>query len=186
MGSQTPTVLLRKAAALALGLLAVSGAITAAQARTSSGAAKTVVVSRLSFLNAEELEFGSLLAGTTAGTVTVSPAGVRTKTGGVTLIGGLVQPARFAGRGSLNQTVLISLTTTTSTLRRVGGTETMTLDQLTIGSTPTAVLTTRPQSFRISSPTGIFNFPIGGRLNVNANQVPGDYAGTFNVTLNYQ
>jgi spore coat protein U-like protein len=185
MGSQTPDILLRKAAAAALGLLAVATA-PVAQAQSSSGIAKTVVVSRLSFINAEELEFGSLLAGPTAGTVIVSPAGVRTKTGGVTLVGGLVQPARFAGRGSLNQTVLISLTAAPSTLRRVGGTETMTLDQLTIGSTPTAVLTTTPQAFRISSPTGIFNFPIGGRLRVNANQVPGDYVGTFSVTLNYQ
>ncbi|MEK6636463.1 MAG: DUF4402 domain-containing protein [Pseudomonadota bacterium] len=186
MGSHPANILLRKAAATALGLLTIAGGVAPVQAKTTPGLAKTVVVSRLSFLNTEGLEFGSLLAGTTAGTVIVSPTGVRTKTGGVTLVGGLVQPARFAGRGSLNQTVLVSLTANNSTLRRVGGTETMTLDQLTIGSTPTAVLTTRPQSFRIGSPTGIFNFPIGGRLNVNANQVPGDYEGTFNVTLNYQ
>lgn len=185
MGSQTPKIMPHKAVIAALGLFAVATA-PAAYAATRGANAKTVVVSRLSFINAEELEFGTLLAGTTAGTVIVSPAGVRTKTGGVTLVGGLVQPARFAGRGSINQTVLISLPTATSTLRRVGGTETMTLDQLTIGSTPTAVLTTRPQAFRITSPTGIFNFPIGGRLSVNANQVPGDYVGTFAVTLNYQ
>jgi spore coat protein U-like protein len=185
MGSQIPKILLRTAAVTALGLLSLATA-TVAQAKTTAGIAKTVVVSRLSFLNAEELEFGSLLAGPTAGTVIVSPTGARTKTGGVTLVGGLVQPARFAGRGTLNQTVLISLVSAPSTLRRVGGTETMTLDQLTIGSTPTAVLTTTPQSFRITSATGIFNFPIGGRLSVNANQVPGDYTGTFSVTLNYQ
>jgi spore coat protein U-like protein len=185
MGSHpTKTIPLRAVAAV-LGLLAVATAQTA-YAQSRSANAKTVVVSRLAFLNAEELEFGSLLAGTTAGTVTVSPTGVRTKTGGVTLVGGLVQPARFAGRGTLNQTVLISLTASPSTLQRIGGTETMRLDQLTIGSTPTAVLTTTPRAFRISSPTGIFNFPIGGRLSVNANQVPGDYVGTFAVTLNYQ
>ncbi len=160
--------------------------VNSAKAASASGLAKTVVVSRLSFLNAEELEFGNILAGTTAGTVIVGPDGVRTKTGGVTLVGGLVQPARFAGRGTVNQTVLISLTASPSTLTRTGGTETMILDQLVIGSTPTAVLTTTPQAFRISSTTGIFNFPIGGRLNVGANQVPGDYVGTFNVTLEYQ
>jgi spore coat protein U-like protein len=185
MGSHPTKLIPLRAVVAALGLFAVATA-PAAHAQSSAARAKTVVVSRLSFLNAEELEFGSLLAGTTAGTVTVSPGGVRTKTGGVTLVGGLVQPARFAGRGSLNQTVLISLTASPSTLRRVGGTETMVLDQLVIGSTPTAVLTTTPQAFRITSPTGIFNFPIGGRLSVNANQVPGDYAGTFAVTLNYQ
>lgn len=171
-------------ASLALATALVAGA--AAHAATTPARAKTVIVSRLAFLNAEELEFGNLLAGTTAGTVIVSPTGVRTANGGVTLVGGLVQPARFAGRGTVNQIVLISLTASPSTLRRVGGTETMVLDQLTIGSTPTAVLTTRPQAFRISSPTGIFNFPVGGRLSVNANQAPGDYTGTFTVTLNYQ
>ena len=169
---------------------AATGALFVANpalAAAKTGLAKTVVVSRLSFLNVEELEFGSLLAGAAAGTVIISPAGVRSKTGGVTLVnGGLVQPARFAGRGTVNQTVLISIATATSTLRRVGGTETMALDRLTIGSTPTAVLTTTPQSFRITSPTGIFNFPVGGRLSVAANQAPGDYTGTFSVTLNYQ
>jgi hypothetical protein len=186
MGSHPTKHIPLRAVAAALGLLSATGALTAAHAGTAPAIAKSVIVSRLSFLNAEELEFGSLLAGTTAGTVTVSPTGVRTATGGVTLVGGLVQPARFAGQGSVNQTVLISLTTSPSTLQRVGGTETMMLDQLVIGSTPTAVLTTTPQAFRITSPTGIFNFPIGGRLSVNANQVPGDYVGTFAVTLNYQ
>lgn len=186
MGSHPTKLMPHRAVVAALGLLAVAGAGTPAQAGNAPAIAKSVIVSRLSFLNAEELEFGTLLAGTTAGTVTVSPGGVRTATGGVTLVGGLVQPARFAGQGTVNQTVLVSLTASPSTLQRVGGTETMTLDQLTIGSTPTALLTTAPQAFRISSPTGIFNFPIGGRLSVNANQAPGDYVGTFTVTLNYQ
>lgn len=195
MGSQTPTVLLHKAAALALGLLAAAASSTS-YAQSDEGIAKVAVVSRLSFINVEELEFGALLSGATAGTVTVSPGGVRTKTGGVTLVGGLVQPARFAGQGRFNQIVLISLLTAPTTLTRVGGTETMQLDTLTIGSTPTAVLTISPTSFRIGRdtgvapgggrPTGIFNFPIGGTLRVNANQVPGDYVGTFAVTLNYQ
>ncbi len=165
-------------------LTLMGGAV--AHAQTTPGRAKVVVVSRLSFLNVEDLEFGSILPSATAGTVTVSPAGARTSSGGVTLVGGLVQPARFAGRGTLNQTVLVSLNSSPSTLTRIGGTETMRLDTIVIGSTPTAVLTVRPQSFRITSPTGIFNFPIGGTLRVNANQVPGDYAGTFALTLNYQ
>lgn len=168
-----------------LALVSACAAVSA-QAQVTSGRAKSVVVSRLSFINVESLEFGTFIAGTTGGTVTVSPAGVRTSTGGIVLVGGLVQPARFAGRGRTNQTVVISLDTATSTLRRVAGTETMQLDQITIGSTPTAVLTTNPRAFRITDPAGIFNFPIGGRLTVAANQAPGDYEGTFSITLNYQ
>ncbi len=157
-----------------------------AMAAREAAIAKVVIVSRLSFIAVENLEFGSILPSAASGTVTVSPANVRSKTGGVTLVGGTVQPSRFAGNGTVNQIVLISLGSATTTITRVGGTETMIVDTLTIGSTPTAVLTATPRSFRISSPTGIFNFPIGARLNVTANQVPGDYSGTFTVTLNYQ
>lgn len=185
MGSHPTKSLPLRAVAVMLALASCFVA-THAQAQATIGRAKSVVVSRLSFLNVESLEFGSFIVGTTAGTVTVSPAGVRTSTGGIILVGGLVQPARFAGRGRTNQTVVISLNANTTTLRRAGGTETILLDQITIGSTPTAVLTTNPRAFRITDPAGIFNFPIGGRLSVAANQTPGDYEGTFSITLNYQ
>jgi spore coat protein U-like protein len=160
---------------------------TASYAASGQADGKVVVVSALSFLSVEELEFGSILPSAAAGTVTVAPDGSRSRTGGVTLVGGSpVQPARFAGRGSFNQTVLISLAAPSFTLTRQGGTETMILDTIVIGSTPTAVLTTSPRGFRIANATGIFNFPVGGRLRVNANQVPGDYQGNLTLTLNYQ
>ena len=170
-------------AAIAAAAFACASPAGAAQRNALS---KVVVVSALSFLNVEELEFGSMLAGATAGTVVVDPVGGRTRTGGVTLVGGLVQPARFAGRGTFNQIVAVSISAATYTLTRAGGGGTMTLETLVIGSTPSAVLGPTPQTFRIASPTGIFNFPIGGTLRVAANQAPGDYAGTIVVTLNYQ
>ena len=40
--------------------------------------------------------------------------------------------------------------------------------------------------YQINSNTGIFTFRLGGRLNVGANQAPGVYNGTFNVTVQYQ
>ena len=72
------------------------------------------------------------------------------------------------------------------TLNRVGGGATMAVDTWVIGSTPTAVLTTNPRVFTISSSNGIFNFPIGATLRVAANQASGTYTGTFNLILNYQ
>lgn len=172
---------------LSIGGAALAWLPTASNAASGPAEGKAVVVSALSFLAVEELEFGNILPSATAGTVTVAPDGARTRTGGVTLVGGgTVQPARFAGRGSLNQTVLISIAAPSFTLTRAGGTETMILDTITIGSTPTAVLTTTPRGFRITNGAGIFNFPVGGRLRVNANQVSGDYQGNLTVTLNYQ
>lgn len=170
--------------AFALALMCAGA--SAAYAAGSAAPAKAVVVSQLSFIAVEELEFGNILPSAAAGTVIVAPDGVRTRTGGVTLVGGLVQPARFAGRGTFNQVVQISLAAPFFTLTRSGGTETMRLDTIVIGSTPTAVLTPTPGTFRITSPTGIFNFPIGGTLRVNTNQAPGDYSGNLTITLNYQ
>ncbi|HZG32609.1 MAG TPA: DUF4402 domain-containing protein [Sphingopyxis sp.] len=46
-------------------------------------------------------------------------------------------------------------------------------------------MSTTPTRFRITSPLGNYNFPVGATLEVGANQAPGDYAGSFTITLNY-
>lgn len=173
------------AAALGLSLAAPASAQSAKI--TVQAVAQAIVVTELSFFKVDDLNFGKIIAGTTAGTVTVAPAGGRTVTGGAKLaIDVAAHPARFAGKGSKNQTVTIAVISGITTLTRVGGTEKMTVDTFVIGSTPTATLTTVPLAFRISSSTGIFTFPVGATLRVNANQVPGNYAGSFTITLVYQ
>ncbi len=95
--------------------------------------------------------------------------------------------AAFAGRGTFNQIVTISMLATPITLTRVGGTQTMQVGTFVIGSAPTTViLTTTPQRFRITSATGIFNFNVGATLTVGPNQRDGNYAGNFTIILNYQ
>ena len=149
--------------------------------------AKANVVAQLSFFKVDDLDFGKIIAGTTAGTVVVSPTGARTATGGAKLAsGGSVKPASFAGKGTLGQTITIVVNSNTSTLTRVGGTQTMTMDTFVIGSTPTAILTTTPLAFRIGGTAGIFKFPVGATLRVNANQAPGTYVGNFTLTMVYQ
>jgi Domain of unknown function (DUF4402) len=165
----------------------IFGASTSAVAAPQSTEAQAVIVTPLSFFKVDDLIFGRILPSATAGTVTVDPTGVRTKTGGVTLFnGGGEQPSRFAGRGAPGQIVAISLTSTPNVLTRVGGTQTMALSTFVIGSTPTVVLTGTNQFFQINNTSGIFNFPVGATLAVGANQMAGNYAGTFVVTLNYQ
>lgn len=151
-----------------------------------TGRAEAVIVTRLSLIKTDDLNFGKIIAGTTAGTVTVTPAGNRTATGGTRLAGTGAQPAAFAGYGFQNQTVSISVNSNTPVVRRVGGSETMRFDTFIIGSTPTAQLTTAPLAFRIASTTGMFAFPVGATLRVGARQVSGTYTGGFSVTLNYQ
>lgn len=177
---------------LAALLAVLAGGALAAPAQagervTLSTDAEAVIVRQLSFFKVDDLAFGRIIPGTTAGTVVLAPSGARTATGGARLAtGGLVQPAAFAGKGDFNQIVAISMTATSATLTRQGGSDTMSIDTFIIGSTPTAQLTTAPLAFRIANLSGIFQFPLGATLRVKANQPAGTYAGAFAVTLDYQ
>jgi hypothetical protein len=107
-----------------------------AAAQTDQGTAEAVIVTRLSLIKDDDLEFGTMLAGPTAGSVVVPPTGARTKTGGVILVGTGFNAARFAGYGRQNQNVRISINANVLTLNRVGGGATMQVDTWVIGSTP--------------------------------------------------
>jgi len=169
--------------AAALSILAAQPA--AAQVAQEQAEAQVVLVRRLAFFKVDDLLFGGIIPGTTAGVVRVTPAGVRTETGGTTLSGNDHQPARFAGQGVFNQ--LVRIRVGANTIQLTGPGAPMTVSQFEIGSTPTnQPLTTTFTSFRLGNAAGIFNFAVGARVNVNANQVPGIYRGTFTVQLEYQ
>jgi hypothetical protein len=176
-------------AALLFGLLALLSAPASAQASNSTDSedteARAVIVTRNSFFVVQDLHFGDFLAGNTATSlVRLQPNGTRTRTSGnAVLLGNNHQVARFAGQGRRNQIVLISIDATPIFLTGPGAP--MRVDQFEIGSTPTAILTTTPASFTITSPTGVFNFPVGARLRINANQAPGIYNGQFTINLDY-
>jgi hypothetical protein len=146
--------------------------------------AQIAIVRPLEFIRVENLDFGQVIRASTAGTVTITPNGTRTKTGNVILIGTGFQPAKFAGMGSNNQRVDISIGP--ASVFATGPGAPMRVRTFVMGSTPTAVLTTTPQRFRINSTTGIFTFPVGATLEVGANQTPGTYTGNWTITLNYQ
>ena len=149
----------------------------------NSAQAEAIVLRPLSFFKVSDLDFGAIIPSNAAGTVTVAPDGSRSRTGGVTLAGGGGEPARFAGLGSFNRQVNISLGSNSIWITGPG--TRMRVRNFEIGSTPTAILSTTPTRFRITSPLGNYNFPVGGTLEVGANQAPGDYSGTFTITLNY-
>ena len=183
----------RRALAAALTLACSTGVFTPAAAQsvpasgnvTANGGAKVIIVRPLTFIKVADMNFGQVAVGNTAGTVVLSPFNVRTRTGGVAAAIGTSTAASFAGFGAVNQMVTIRISATSITLTRQGGTQTMTVNNFIIGSSPTAALTTSPVQYRISSATGMFAFPVGATLRVNANQMPGKYNGTFAITLNY-
>lgn len=172
----------RGLAAIALAFAPFAAPSAHAQNNTQ-GEAEAIVLRPLSFFKVNDLDFGDIIASTSAGTVRLYPDGSRTRTGGVTLAGSDGEPARFAGLGSYNREVNISLGANQIWITGPGAQ--MRVRNFEIGSTPTAILSTSPTRFRIANALGNYNFPVGATLDVNANQAPGDYAGTFTITLNY-
>lgn len=168
----------------AIAFIFAAAAATPALAQTNTQAeAEAIVLRPLSFFKVNDLDFGSIIASGTAGTVRLAPDGTRTRTGGATLAGNDGEPARFAGLGTPNRQVNISLGSNTIWITGPG--TRMRVRDFEIGSTPTAILSTTPTRFSIATAIGNYNFPVGATLEVGANQAPGDYSGTFTITLNY-
>jgi len=177
-----------RAAALAAFALCAPVAAHAAPGDTaaSAGEAEVVVVRPLQLSKARDLDFGRIAARPTAGTVTVNPAsGACTKTGAILHLGGCAS-AEFAGMGTRNQLIYVQVQNVTQ-LTGPGAPMNMTNLQIDGGGD---LAFSFFQIFgwsvyRINPANGIFDFRVGGTLNVNANQAPGDYQGSFNVRIEY-
>lgn len=110
------------------------------------------------------------------GTIALTPAGVRSKTGGVVLLaGGTIASASFtlteSGNGKSLRWTTITLPGPTTL---ASGGATMTLNNFTSNPANTFIGTTE----RILT--------VGATLTVGPNQAPGNYAGAFSVTVNYE
>ena len=161
---------------MALAALVVTGVADNADAasRAANGRARTLRPIVLN--NTRGLDFGTLLRGTTAGTVTINATSdARTRTGGVTLVGGGTPgAARFTATGTPAVNAFITIGAA-PILTRVSGTETMAVSNMTLNGARTR---------RIPA-SGTLDVRVGGRLNVAANQRDGLYSGSFNLTVDY-
>lgn len=165
--------------------LAAMTAAMPAFAQTTEQVDSTVdIVRPLTLVNTADLDFGRVIAGPTAGTITMAANNVVTSGGGAISAGG-TDPARFYGYGTYNRYVGIRTFSNTITINRSGGGANMTISNLAMAATPVTPLTTSWRYFRIGAPDGFFSFSVGGQLNVGANQAPGIYNGTFTVELVY-
>jgi Domain of unknown function (DUF4402) len=111
-----------------------------------------------------------------AGTATIDPnTDVMTTTGGVVHVAQTPYSALFEAVAPTKSVVHIRVPKKSIVITRVGGTETMTVDNFLIsGSDKRNVVAKEP-----------FAFSVGGRLTVGNNQVEGLYVGTFDVDLQY-
>jgi hypothetical protein len=137
---------------------------------------ETIVLRPLTLVKVDDLDFGALIATPVAGTATINPLdGSVSTTGGVTPVSSATSAASFAGARSLRGPVQIRIPTAPITVTRSGGTQTMTVNNWTLDGHKTFVV----------GPNEAFEFNVGATLYVGANQMPGTYVGSFNVTVNY-
>src|SRR5438128_2927505 len=94
---------------LALMALAISGA-GSAMAATTTATSTGVVVTPIAINKTADLSFGNFAGGASIGTVVVTPAGVRSFTGGAIAAGGTSTAAKFDVTGQAGLTYAISMT----------------------------------------------------------------------------
>lgn len=147
-------------------------------AQTENTDAFANIVNPITISETRSLHFGTLSVSTSAGTCILAPAGTRTKTGGVTLTSftPTATSAAYSVTGAANVAYNITLPTSSVTVTRSGGSQTMTITAFTSSKTGNA---------GTLSGAGSDSFTVGATLNVGASQVAGLYQGNFNITVAY-
>jgi hypothetical protein len=159
----------------ACALLTVGVVSNTAHAATQVGTIKVVTLKPLSIVKISDLEFGTMIAGTAAGTVVIDPTtDARTTTGGTTAAGGTPKAAQFLTYGTQNSILQVTRGPL-PVLSRAGGGATMNVTQLTLNGPVT----------RVVNPAGVLDLRVGGTLAVAANQLAGTYSGNFDITVTY-
>jgi hypothetical protein len=161
---------------IAIALAALSGGGLPASAATITATAKAKVVKPLTLTSIQDFDLGTLLLGPgtwSGATVTLTRNGVLNCPANVTCTGA-TQVARYNVSGSNQQAVTITAPNVTM-VNQSDSTKTLVL---TVDSPGTVAL---PNS---GNPGVIF--PLGGSITVGSTTPGGVYAGTFNVTVDYQ
>lgn len=165
----------------------LTGALSApARAETQAVDAQIAIVERGTFFKVEDLHFGVVIPSALSGVITVAPSGVRTATGGVTLVGNLHHAAEFAGRKPAgNAPVQISVGS--ATIQLTGPGAPMLVSLFRGNTNPGRVLSPIPRNFQVQGQSnGSFELQVGATLAVNGNQAPGTYTGNWTITLDFQ
>jgi len=155
-----------------------------AQVTLTGNTAGAELVTALTITNSTPLHFGVIAIPATAGSVTLSTAGLRTATGCTIVASGTQKTvAKFDLTGTAGATYSFTLPASI-TVTKVSSTETMTINTFVVkvdgasevayGSIGTCTLT-----------SGASSVLVGGKLNIGASQALGVYAGTYTVIVDY-
>ncbi|HAH24566.1 MAG TPA: hypothetical protein DCL77_12585 [Prolixibacteraceae bacterium] len=158
-----------------------------AMAQASSAANTATVNATLAtsgvFTNKTPLNFGSFTALPAGGTMAMdAQLSALTNTGVTPISGSVASAATFEISGTANQLVTVALPVSAYSIKRAGGTETMTVTGFNC----------YPGALGANIDLGVSGkviLSVAGTLNVGLNQVPGSYVspdGGFTVTANFQ
>lgn len=145
----------------------------AAHAASAQANAKANILRQITVTKTADLDFGTIVAGSTASTVAVDAAGARTCGAGL-VCSGTTTAAKFEIGGANGQTVNISSDAT------------VTLNNGVAGNTMSAALAPSVSTMLLTATPANNPFYVVGTLSVGASQAEGVYQGTFNVNVNYQ
>jgi hypothetical protein len=159
------SIRLSLAATLVAGFGVLSGA---AMAATATGNASATVLTPIAVSETTALNFGTLSANASGGSVLITAAGVRTPSGTVVVTSGAFSAAAFTVTGTGNATFGI---TYPSAFNVSNGANTM---SVTVAGASTGTLA-----------SGTVVVPVGGTLTVGAAQAAGAYTGTYPLTVEY-
>lgn len=158
-------------------LLAGTTMYCAGAQSTANATATATILTSIGITKTVDLNFGNIAVQVSSGgTVILTPAGVRSATGGVTLPAntGTVTAASFSVTGEGSYTYSITLPSSPYTISN--GANEMTLTSFTSSPSGTGTLSGGSQTLTV-----------GATLNVAANQAVGVYTAEtgFSVTVNY-
>lgn len=173
------------AAVAAVALCCAPAAAADGNPATETGESKVIILNPLSFLDIDDLDFGSVIVPASgSGMVTIDAITGAATYNNIDYVAGVSnapQRGRFLGSGSANQVVYVTTTLPTILEKSPGG-----------PSVPVSLkLDRNPNSLGayvyVVDPLWLtFEVGVGGTLTVPTGTEPGTYSATFDVTATYQ
>ena len=154
------------------------------QAATESMGSQTEMIAPVVLTKTQDLDFGTIAPSNANGRVTINArTGARTGNANVTLIGTNGQRGLFSVTAEPGTTV--NLTGQSGAIWLNGpGTARMRMVRFRVNRN-NGGQRTLPRDYNIPA-SGTMTVGFGARLRVGANQTPGSYSGTFDLTVEYQ
>lgn len=169
----TPIKFLALSSVAAMGLVATGAQAQAAPSSSANSTAKAKVLKPMTIVKTNDLNFGTVVVNG-AGSVSVPAdvAGVAACGTNLVCQTGTSSSATFTVSGTKNENFIVTMPTTVS----------MTGPGAAI---PVALVNNTTANKAVLSSTGSYALNVGGSFSVPADQVGGDYTGSYTVAVSY-